>query len=79
MRHLRQRHLTVTDFHERSSGDCSIEEARQCRENGEYEVPLVLYTDAMSMFAAVTASFVKIPADNGMLAHVQYFRVPTAL
>jgi hypothetical protein len=38
----------------------------------------------MSMFAAVAASFVNIPADNGMLTHGQYFRellessVPTA-
>eukprot|EP00969_Alexandrium_andersonii_P077927 3437109-Alexandrium_andersonii.AAC.1 len=28
----------------------------------------------MSVFAACTAGFVKIPADNGMLAHVQYLR-----
>ena len=72
-------------LHERSSGDCSIDEARQCRENREYEVRLALYTDAMSVFAAVTASFIKIPADNRMLTHVQYLReqlerrVPTAL
>jgi hypothetical protein len=61
-------------LHEISSGDCSIEGARQRRENGGYQVPLVLYIDAMSVFAAVTASFVKIPADNGMLTHVQYLR-----
>ena len=61
-------------LHEISSGDCSIEGARQRRENGGYQVPLVLYIDAMSVFAAVTASFVKILADNGMLTHVQYLR-----
>ena len=45
-------------LHAISSGDCSIEGARQRRENGGYQVPLVLYIDAMSVFAAVTASFV---------------------
>ena len=29
----------------------------------------------MSVFAAVTASFIKLPADNGMLSHAQYLPV----
>ena len=37
-------------------------------------MPLVVYIDAMSVFAVVTASFIKIPVDNGMLSHVQYLR-----
>ena len=37
-------------------------------------MPLVVYIDATSVFVVVTASFVKIPADNGMLSHVQYLR-----
>ncbi len=61
-------------LHDISSGDCSIDGARQRRENGRYQVTFVLYIDAMRVFAAVTASFVKIPADNGMLTHVQYLR-----
>ena len=60
-------------LHERSSGDFSSEDARPCRENGSHQVPLVLYI-AMSMFAAMQATFINILADNGMLIHVQYLR-----
>ena len=34
----------------------------------------MIYIDAMSVFAALTASFIKIPADNSMLSHVQSMR-----
>jgi hypothetical protein len=61
-------------LHEIYSGDCTVAGARQRREHGGYHVPMVLYIDAMSVFAAVTASFIKIPADNGMLANIQYLR-----
>ena len=61
-------------LHEVSSGDCSIEGARQRRERGEYSVPLLMHIDATIVFAAVTASFINIPADNGMLSHVEYMR-----
>ena len=37
-------------------------------------MPLVGYLDAISVFAAITASFIKIPAGNAMLSHVQYVR-----
>ena len=37
-------------------------------------MPMILYIDAMSVYAAVTASFIKIPADNGMLSNIQYLR-----
>ena len=33
---------------------------------------LALYVDAMSVFAAVTATFLKIPAEKSLLSHVQY-------
>ena len=35
---------------------------------------LALYVDAMSVFAAVTATFLKIPAEKSLLSHVQYIR-----
>ena len=35
---------------------------------------MILYIDAMSVYAALAASFIKIPADNGMLANIQYLR-----
>ena len=36
---------------------------------------MVLYVDAMSVFAAVTATFVKTPAEKSLLSHVQFLRV----
>ena len=35
---------------------------------------MVICIAATSELAAVTASFIKIPADKGMLSHVQYVR-----
>ena len=37
-------------------------------------VPLVLIIDAMSVFAAVTATFIKTPAEKSLLCHVQFLR-----
>ena len=66
--------LLAQMLHEINTGDCTIESARTQRDNGGYSIPMIIYIDAMSVFAAVTASFIKIPADNGMLSHVQYLR-----
>ena len=33
-----------------------------------------MYIDALSVFAAITAQYIKIPSDNGTLMHVQYVR-----
>ena len=49
-------------------------EARTQRINGQYKIPQVLYVDAMSVFAAVTAVFVKTPAEKSLLCHVQFLR-----
>ena len=35
---------------------------------------MALYVDAKSVFAAVTATFVKTPAEKSLLSHVQYLR-----
>ena len=35
---------------------------------------MVLYVDAMSVFAAVAATFVKTPAEKSLLSHVQFLR-----
>ena len=35
---------------------------------------MILYVDAMSVFAAVTATFVKTPAEKSLLSGVQYLR-----
>ena len=51
----------------------SAHEARMRRMSGGY-VPIALYLDAKSVFAAVTATFIKQPADKSLLCHVQYLR-----
>ena len=55
------------------TGPMTAESARARRENGGF-VPMSLYVDAKSVFAAVTASTVKIPADKSLFVHVQYLR-----
>ena len=35
---------------------------------------MVLYVDAMSVFAAITATYIKHPAEKGLLSHVQFVR-----
>ena len=51
----------------------SAHEARIRRMSGGY-VPIDLYLDAKSVFAAVTATFIKQPAEKSLLCHVQYLR-----
>ena len=36
--------------------------------------PISLYVDAKSVFAVVTATFAKTPAEKSLLCHVQYLR-----
>ena len=38
------------------------------------DIPVLLYVDAKSVYAAVTATFVKTPAEKSLLCHVQYLR-----
>ena len=47
---------------------------RSLRESGGFAIPAVLCLDALSVFAAVTAAYIKPPAEKGLLAHVQYLR-----
>ena len=35
---------------------------------------MALYVDAQSVFVAITSTYIKIPADNGVLSHIQYAR-----
>ena len=37
-------------------------------------IPVALYLDAKSVFAAVSATLVKQPAEKSLLCHVQYLR-----
>ena len=49
-------------------------EARGKRITGKFKIPQVLCIDAMSVFAAVTAVFIKTPAEKSLLCHVQFLR-----
>jgi hypothetical protein len=55
-------------------GPMSATEARGQRLNGTLKIPQVLYIDAMSVYAAVTAAFIKTPAEKSLLCHVQFLR-----
>ena len=61
-------------LHEIATGDNSSSRARQLHQHGGYAVPMCLYIDAYSVFAAVTATFTKMPADNGQLVHLHFIR-----
>ena len=61
-------------LHELNVGCCSHAEARRLREEGGWSVPTALFIDAMSVFAAVTATFVKEPAEKALWSHVKYLR-----
>ena len=61
-------------LHEVLEGPMTAVEARNQRIAGRFSVPMVLYVDAMSVFAAVTATFIKTPAEKSLLCHVQFLR-----
>ena len=50
----------------------SAAEAKALRETGGWNVKLSLYVGAMSVHAAVTATFIKIPAEKSLPSHIQY-------
>jgi hypothetical protein len=61
-------------LHEIHSGVTSACEARDMRGYGGFSCPLTLYVDAKSVFAAVAATFTKLPAEKSLLCHVQFVR-----
>ena len=66
--------LVALSLHEFTVGAQSAAEAKTLRETGGWNVKLSLYVDAMSVYAAVTATFVKIPTEKSLLSHIQYIR-----
>ena len=53
------------------SGPISKAQARALRDDGGYSLPMVLYIDAMSVFAAITATYIKHPAEKGLLSLIR--------
>ena len=66
--------LLAQTFHEIATGEMSAQSGRTLRDSGGYKVPMILYLDAMSVYAAITAAFQKIPADQSVLCHCLYLR-----
>ena len=61
--------------HEFERGPLDAESARTLREGKlASNVCIQIALDAMSVFAAVTATHIKIPAEKSLLSHVQYVR-----
>ena len=65
--------LTSHLLYEIEFGPLTTKAARDRRMCGGYS-PIALYVDAKSVFAVVTATFVKTPAEKSLLCHVQYLR-----
>ena len=61
-------------LHEILVGQTSKAEARKLRESGGYALPMVIQIDALSVYAAITATYIKAPAEKGLLSHVQFVR-----
>ena len=60
-------------LYELEHGPMDAKQARDRRMDGGY-IPTALYVDAKSVFAAVTATFIKQPAEKSLLCHAQYLR-----
>ena len=57
------------------ASDWTIEALRDLREGTlQSPVSLGVIIDAMSVYAATTANHIKIPAEKGLLSHLQYVR-----
>ncbi len=60
--------LLAQQLHEMLSGPRYAVAAGELRLISGFAVPLVLIIDAMSVFAAVTAAFIKIPAERSLMS-----------
>ena len=61
-------------MHQIEKGSMTPAKARTLREEGGWALEVDLALDAYSVFAAVSATQVKIPAEKALLSHVQYLR-----
>ena len=66
--------LLATIMHQVSTGSISVALARELREYGGWKIRIALAVDAYSVFAAVTAHNIKIPAEKSLVSHVQFLR-----
>jgi hypothetical protein len=60
-------------LYELRHGILEAQKARELRTRGGF-IPIALYIDAKSVYAAITAVAVRVPTEKSLLAHVQYMR-----
>ena len=58
-------------FYEIQHGALTAAQARE-RSLKQGFIPMALYVDAKSVYAATSATFIKIPAEKSLLSHVQF-------
>ena len=66
--------LVAQTFHEMITGESTADAARRLRDRGGYNIPKVLYLDALSVFYASKATIVKTTAECGVLCHLLWLR-----
>ena len=64
------RYVLALSLHGSAAGAQSAAEAKALRETGGWNVKLSLYVGAMSVYAAATATFIKIPAEKSLIPHI---------
>ncbi len=56
-------------LHHISTGKSSAKEGKELLDRGGYQIPMVLYLDALSVYASITQTFQKTPADQSVRIH----------
>ena len=66
--------VVILALQEVETGTVTTEQARRLREYGPYHYATVICVDAMSVFSAITAQYVKAPSERSLISHVQWLR-----
>lgn len=66
--------VVVLALHEVETGTMTIEQVKRLREFGPHCYTSIVCVDAMSVYSAITAQYVKAPAERSMISHVQWLR-----
>jgi len=64
----------ATTLHEFANGPLSAYQTRRIREEGGLAYDVTLTVDAMSLYAAVAASTIKVPAERSLAGHLYWLR-----
>jgi len=64
----------ATTLHEFNNGPVTAYQARRVREEGGLSFDVTLTVDAMSLYAAVAASTIKVPAERSLAGHLYWLR-----